>query len=109
MTGNDDHLAAVGHELRVDRSEIFPLAEVEGLRYLREIHSRINVREWRLRVSITGELTIWQRCLLVFGCEDVNAAVRRIECEHVLTVRRREDLKRDAGGGGGYKVKVKGW
>jgi len=31
VTGDDDHLSAAGNELRVDRSEIFPLAEVEGL------------------------------------------------------------------------------
>jgi len=37
--------------------------------------------------------------------KNVNSPVRRIECEHVLSIRRREDLKRNAGCG--YKVKVR--
>src|SRR3984893_4841302 len=91
VTGDNDHLSAVGNELRVDRREI-ALAQVEELRFLGEIHRR----------SVTGELSIWQSRLRVGSGENVN--VRRIECEHVLSVRRREDLKRNAGCD--YEVKV---
>src|ERR1700676_546049 len=56
VTGDDDDLAAVGNELRVDRSE-GALAEVEGLRCRGEFHRRINVRGWRrLSLRVADEL-----------------------------------------------------
>src|ERR1019366_8989136 len=82
---DDDELGAVGHELRIERSEI-ALAEIVGL-HCAESHGRI----------ITRELTIQQRILLVGGRENVN--VRRIDRDYVLRVRRGENLSRDAGGG----------
>src|ERR1700674_4117901 len=95
VTGDDDHLSAVGNKLRVDRRET-ARAEIEELCFLGEIHRR----------SVTGELTIRQSMLRVGRGENVNSPVRRIKCEHVLSVRRRDDLQRDARGGR-HKIKVR--
>src|SRR5208282_5001709 len=97
VLGDDYYLGAVGNELRIDRREI-ALAEVVGLHGLGKIHRRSNVHDGSL--TIADELSIGQRYLGIYSEENVD--VRRIEREHVLSVRRNEDLKRDAGGG--YEV-----
>ena len=63
---------AVAHQLGEHRNEILPLAKVEGLCQLREIHGRIKVHERRQPVA--DELIANQRLPRVGGGEDVDAA-----------------------------------